>query len=139
MQLEIGIRVEGLVYVIGLCLVFGLILLYLLGLCVGIVGCNGLGKSMLVWLLVGLIQFGEGQICIEGVDIWQDCCVVIVMVGILFQNLEYQIIFFMVFEEMVFGLCQQGCSKVEVCQIVLDMLVIFGKLYWQDVNIDVLL
>ncbi|MTH65341.1 energy-coupling factor ABC transporter ATP-binding protein [Paracoccus shanxieyensis] len=138
MQPETGIRVEGLAYAIGPRPVLGPISLHLPGPRVGIVGRNGSGKSTLARLLAGLIQPGEGQIRIEGVDTWQDRRAAIATVGILFQNPEHQIIFPTVLEEMVFGLRQQGRSKAEARQIALDTLVTFGKSHWQDANTDAL-
>ncbi|RJE82859.1 energy-coupling factor ABC transporter ATP-binding protein [Paracoccus onubensis] len=105
---------------------------------IGVIGRNGSGKSTLARLIAGLLEPSEGQIRIEGVDVYKDRRAAIRTVGILFQNPEHQIIFPTVSEEIGFGLRQLGASKADAVTGTQKLLARFGKAHWQDAPIHAL-
>lgn len=105
---------------------------------IGVIGRNGSGKSTLARLIAGLLEPSEGQIRIEGVDVYKDRRAAIRTVGILFQNPEHQIIFPTVSEEIGFGLRQLGVSKADAVTGTQKVLAQFGKAHWQDAPIHAL-
>ena len=78
---------------------------------IGIVGRNGSGKSTFVRLACGLLAADEGDIRVNGEDVYADRGAALSNVGIIFQNPDHQIIFPTVEEEIAFGLQQRGQSK----------------------------
>lgn len=105
---------------------------------IGIIGRNGSGKSTLARLIAGLLEASDGQLRIEGVDVFRDRRAAIRTVGILFQNPEHQIIFPTVIEEIAFGLRQLGAEKQDATRGAQEILARFGKAAWKDATIHAL-
>ena len=78
---------------------------------IGIVGRNGSGKSTFVRLTCGLLAPDQGEIRVNGEDIYSDRAAALDNIGIIFQNPDHQIIFPTVAEEIAFGLQQKGQNK----------------------------
>lgn len=64
------------------------VILYLSVLIVVVIGVNGLGKLIFVWLLNGLVVFISGCVCVYGCDIVYDWVVVCREVGFVFINFD---------------------------------------------------
>lgn len=80
---------------------------------IGIVGCNGSGKSTFLKLLNGLIIPSEGSVFVNGLDTKKKSKEIRRDVGFLFQNPDNQIIMPTVSEELLLGLSFLGFSEVE--------------------------
>lgn len=78
---------------------------------IGVVGRNGSGKSTLVRLACGLLAPDQGEIRVNGTDVYADRAAALDNIGIIFQNPDHQIIFPTVEEEIAFGLQQKGQNK----------------------------
>ena len=73
---------------------------------VGIIGHTGSGKSTLAMLLNGLNKPTEGQIFLDGADIWEkpkEINKVRFRVGLVFQYPEYQLFEDTVYKDIAFG------------------------------------
>lgn len=84
---------------------------------IGIIGHTGSGKSTLVQMLNGLIQPTEGQVFLDGEDIWQnpkDIRKVRFKVGMVFQYPEYQLFEETVYKDIAFGPTNMGKSEQEI-------------------------
>ncbi len=84
---------------------------------IGIIGHTGSGKSTLVQMLNGLIQPTEGQVLLEGEDIWQnpkEIRKVRFKVGMVFQYPEYQLFEETVYKDIAFGPTNMGKSEQEI-------------------------
>ena len=84
---------------------------------IGIIGHTGSGKSTLVQMLNGLIQPTEGQVLLDGEDIWQnpkDIRKVRFKVGMVFQYPEYQLFEETVYKDIAFGPTNMGKSEQEI-------------------------
>ena len=84
---------------------------------VGIIGHTGSGKSTLVQMLNGLIQPTEGQVLLDGEDIWQnpkEIRKVRFNVGMVFQYPEYQLFEETVYKDIAFGPTNMGKSEQEI-------------------------
>ena len=84
---------------------------------VGIIGHTGSGKSTLVQMLNGLIQPTEGQVLLDGEDIWQnpkEIRKVRFKVGMVFQYPEYQLFEETVYKDIAFGPTNMGKSEQEI-------------------------
>ncbi|MFH1073891.1 MAG: ABC transporter ATP-binding protein [Candidatus Firestonebacteria bacterium] len=80
----------------------------------GIVGANGSGKTTLLLNLNGILQ-GEGLINILGLEMKKSNLKEIrSKVGVVFQNPDDQLFCPVVFEDVAFGLLNQGADKQEV-------------------------
>lgn len=85
------------------------------GQSVGIVGANGAGKSTLIKLMTGLIIPTEGRVLVDGMDVSSKAIKAIrKKVGYTFQDPNHQLFMPTVFEDVAFGLRQEGLSKKEV-------------------------
>ncbi|MBP2148899.1 energy-coupling factor ABC transporter ATP-binding protein [Xanthobacter flavus] len=80
---------------------------------IGLVGDNGSGKSTLLRLINGLILPDTGTVTVEGLDTRRDRRKLPATVGFVFQNVDHQIIFPSVREEIAFGPIQQGTPKAQ--------------------------
>ena len=81
---------------------------------IGIIGHTGSGKSTLVQMLNGLIQPTEGQVLLDGEDIWQnpkEIRNVRFKVGMVFQYPEYQLFEETVYKDIAFGPTNMGKSE----------------------------
>lgn len=84
---------------------------------IGIIGHTGSGKSTLVQMLNGLIQPTEGQVLLDGEDIWQnpkEIRKVRFKVGMVFQYPEYQLFEETVYKDIAFGPKNMGKSEQEI-------------------------
>ena len=84
---------------------------------VGIIGHTGSGKSTLVQMLNGLIQPTEGQVLLDGEDIWQnpkEIRKVRFKVGMVFQYPENQLFEETVYKDIAFGPTNMGKSEQEI-------------------------
>lgn len=89
----------------------------------GIIGHTGSGKSTLVQLLNGLLRPTEGQILLDGADIWEKPKKMRALrfkVGLVFQYPEYQLFEETVFKDIAFGPKNMGLSDDEVKERVLS-------------------
>lgn len=57
----------------------------------GFFGLNGVGKIMMIWMIVGLIKLIFGMILIGGKDIWKNFIEVMCGFGLIVENLEFYI------------------------------------------------
>ncbi|MFG1345318.1 ABC transporter ATP-binding protein [Xanthobacter autotrophicus DSM 431] len=80
---------------------------------IGLVGDNGSGKSTLLRLVNGLILPDAGSVTVDGLDTRRDRRRLPATVGFVFQNVDHQIIFPTVREEVAFGPIQQGVPKAK--------------------------
>lgn len=84
---------------------------------IGIIGANGVGKSTLLKLLVGLQLSHQGSIQIENLSVEKKQLALIrKKIGYVFQDSEAQLFMSTVFEEVAFGPRHYGLSKEEVRQ-----------------------
>ena len=84
---------------------------------IGIIGHTGSGKSTLVQMLNGLIQPTEGQVLLDGEDIWQnpkDIRNVRFKVGMVFQYPEYQLFEETVYKDIAYGPTNMGKTELEI-------------------------
>lgn len=84
---------------------------------IGIIGHTGSGKSTLVQMLNGLIQPTEGQVLLDGEDIWQnpkEIRNVRFKVGMVFQYPEYQLFEETVYKDIAFGPTNMGKTEQEI-------------------------
>lgn len=80
---------------------------------IGLVGDNGSGKSTLLRLINGLLMPDAGTVHVGQLDTRADRRRLPRAVGFVFQNVDHQIIFPTVREEVAFGLIAQGVAKAE--------------------------
>lgn len=93
------------------------------GKILGIIGHTGSGKSTLVNHLNGLMKPTEGNVYIDGVDIWEDpknIRKIRSRVGLVFQYPEYQLFEETVYEDIAFGPMNLGVQDDELKRIVLE-------------------
>ena len=89
----------------------------------GLIGHTGSGKSTLVNLLNGLYKPSQGQILLNGEDIWKnpkDISKIRFRVGLVMQYPEYQLFDETVYSDSAFGPRNQGLSDDEVKTRVYD-------------------
>lgn len=90
---------------------------------VGVIGHTGSGKSTLIQHLNGLLKPTEGQVLINGKDIWEkdaDLRGVRFMAGLVFQYSEHQLFEETVFKDIAYGPKNMGLSDEEVKERVLS-------------------
>ena len=83
----------------------------------GIIGHTGSGKSTLIQHLNGLLKPTDGQILLDGTDIWEkpkEIRCVRFQVGLVFQYPEYQLFEETVYKDIAFGPGNMGLSKEEI-------------------------
>ncbi len=84
---------------------------------IGIIGHTGSGKSTLVQMLNGLIKPTDGQVLLNGRDIWAEpkkIREVRFHVGMVFQYPEYQLFEETVYKDIAFGAVNKGLSGDEL-------------------------
>lgn len=84
---------------------------------VGIIGHTGSGKSTLVQMLNGLIKPAEGEVLLDGKNIWDEpkkIRSVRFRVGMVFQYPEYQLFEETVYKDIAFGAVNMGKSGEEL-------------------------
>ncbi len=96
---------------------------------VGIIGHTGSGKSTLVQHLNGLLQATEGEILLDGVNIWENkknIRAIRSRVGLVFQYPEYQLFEDTVFKDIAFGPKNMGLSDDEITNRVFEVCDLVG-------------
>ena len=84
---------------------------------IGIIGHTGSGKSTLVQMLNGLIKPTEGQVLLDGIDIWskpKEIRKIRFKVGMVFQYPEYQLFEDTVYKDISFGPANMGKTGEEL-------------------------
>ena len=84
---------------------------------IGIIGHTGSGKSTLVQMLNGLITPSEGQVLLDGKDIWSEpkkIRDIRFRVGMVFQYPEYQLFEETVYKDIAFGPQNRGLTGDEL-------------------------
>ena len=84
---------------------------------IGIIGHTGSGKSTLVQMLNGLIKPTEGEVILDGKNIWDEpkkIRSVRFKVGMVFQYPEYQLFEETVYKDISFGAINKGLSGDEL-------------------------
>jgi len=107
------VRLEGVEVTRGGRAVFSGLSLSLAERRIGLVGDNGSGKSTLLRLINGLILPDVGRVTVCGLDSRRDRRRLPATVGFVFQNVDHQIIFPTVREEVAFGPIAQGAPKAQ--------------------------
>lgn len=95
----------------------------------GLLGHTGSGKSTLVQLLNGLLRPTEGQVLLDGLDIWKDpkkIRDIRFRVGLVFQYPEYQIFEETVARDIAYGPQNMGLSTEEINRRVQDAMAFCG-------------
>lgn len=84
--------------------------------CSVIIGQNGSGKSTLFQTILGLIDF-QGQIIIDDIPVDSNHLIQIRnKVGLVFQNPEHQLFMNTVYDDLAFGLINQGIHNKDIQQ-----------------------
>ncbi|MDV3167866.1 MAG: energy-coupling factor transporter ATPase [Candidatus Phytoplasma stylosanthis] len=82
---------------------------------VSVIGHNGSGKTTLAKILTGLLQHKEGQVFIYDKELTEDNLFELrSLIGIVFQNPDYQFVGFDVQNDIAFGLENQLLSRKEI-------------------------
>ena len=83
--------------------------------CIGLIGANGVGKSTLLKLMVGLHLGYEGKICIGGLSVVKkNLSAIREKIGYVFQDADSQLFMSHVYEELAFAPQNYGLSEPEV-------------------------
>lgn len=82
---------------------------------IGLIGANGVGKSTLMKLILGLEQGYEGQISVCGLDVSKkNLNEIRKKVGYVFQDSDNQLFMHTIYDDICFGPTNYGFSKEEV-------------------------
>lgn len=82
--------------------------------CIGIIGENGSGKSTLLSCLLKLVDY-QGDIKINNIYLKKDTVTKIrTLVGLVFQNPDHMLFLPTVYDNLAFGLINQGLDKQEI-------------------------
>lgn len=82
---------------------------------VGLIGANGVGKSTLLKLIVGLNENYTGEIRVEGIPVSrQNLSAIREKIGYVFQDSENQLFMSNVYEDVAFGPRNYGLSEQDV-------------------------
>lgn len=126
------VRLSGIEVTRGARTVFAGLSLTLAERRIGLVGDNGSGKSTLLRLINGLILPDAGTVAVGGLDTRADRRRLPATVGFVFQNVDHQIIFPTVREEVAFGPIAQGMAKAEANAAADRLLARHGCAGWGD-------
>ena len=100
---------------------------------IGLIGANGVGKSTLLKMLVGLNLDYEGMIRVEGIPVKKDTLAEIrSKIGYVFQDSENQLFMNTVYEDVAFAPRNYGLSEQEVAERVKDALEQTGISHLKD-------
>lgn len=86
-----------------------------------ILGPNGSGKTTLLSHILGLLKPVEGQVVVFGMNPYAEFKKVRKRVGVVFQNVEEQIIGPTVFDDIAFSLRNEGNAKEQVAERVTEL------------------
>jgi len=103
---------------------------------IGLVGDNGSGKSTLLRLINGLLLPDDGTVSVLGLDSRAHRRDLPAHVGFVFQNVDHQIIFPTVGEEIAFGPMEQGMAKADAAARAEDLLARHGCAGWAPRAVD---
>lgn len=95
----------------------------------GVIGHTGSGKSTLIQHLNGLLKPHEGQVLLEGRDIWEKGAKmrdVRFTVGLVFQYPEYQLFEETVAKDIAFGPSAMGLEQAEIDERVRNAMEVVG-------------
>ena len=96
---------------------------------IGIIGHTGSGKSTLVQHLNGLLKATEGEILLDGVNIWENkknIRAIRSRVGLVFQFPEYQLFEDTVYKDIAFGPKNMGLSDDEIANRIYEVCDLVG-------------
>lgn len=97
---------------------------------VGIIGHTGSGKSSLISHFNAILRPTEGQVLVDGVDLWncekKERIAARFKVGLVFQYPEYQLFEETVYKDIAFGPKNMGLSKDEIDRRVRESLRFVG-------------
>lgn len=96
---------------------------------IGIIGHTGSGKSTLVQHLNGLLKATEGEVLLDGVNIWENpknIRAIRSRVGLVFQYPEYQLFEDTVYKDIAFGPKNMGLSDEEIATSIAEICDIVG-------------
>ena len=96
---------------------------------IGIIGHTGSGKSTLVQHLNGLLKPSEGEVLLDGKNIWDDPKKIRSIrsrVGLVFQYPEYQLFEDTVYKDIAFGPKNMGLSDDEIASRINEICEIVG-------------
>ena len=86
--------------------------------CIGLIGANGVGKSTLLRLMVGLNLGYEGNICVGGIPVVKkNLSAIRKNIGYVFQDADSQLFMSNVYEDLAFAPRNYGLSESEVDHI----------------------
>lgn len=103
---------------------------------VGLIGANGVGKSTLLKLLVGLVGGYEGSLIVDGLPVLKKNYKEIrKKMGYVFQDSESQLFLSTVYEDVAFGPRNYGFSEEEVEKRVMEALKKVGLTELKDRHI----
>lgn len=105
---------------------------------IGLVGSNGSGKSSLLRLLNGLLAPARGALRIAGLNAIENRRLLPTRVGFVFQNVDHQILFPTVGEEIAFGLIEQGLDRKAARAEAERLLAAHGCAGWATRAVDTL-
>lgn len=87
--------------------------------CIAIIGKNGSGKSTLLQTLVGVVE-AQGDIMIQDILLNKETIGEIRnLVGLVFQNPDHQLFMSTIYDDLAFGLINQGLSSEEIHERIL--------------------
>lgn len=78
--------------------------------CIGIVGENGSGKSTLLLAIMGLVDY-QGHLLTDGLEVKDNIEKIREKIGFVFQNSDHQLFMTNVYQDIAFGLINQGKTK----------------------------
>lgn len=88
--------------------------------CIGIIGENGSGKSTLLSALIGLVDY-QGTIKVADLEVKDHLNQVRQKIGFVFQNSDHQLFMANVYQDIAFGLINQGKDKSEIDRRINDI------------------
>ncbi|MDR1587875.1 MAG: energy-coupling factor ABC transporter ATP-binding protein [Treponema sp.] len=96
------------------------------GECLLIAGSNGSGKTLLMRIIAGLLEPGEGEVLFRGLPLDEQTGAIRRETGLIFQDADAQIVGETVEEDAAFGPSNLGLPKAEIRERVDGALAAFG-------------
>lgn len=81
--------------------------------CIGIIGQNGSGKSTFLSAIISLVDY-QGTITVDNLDVVQHIEKIREKIGFVFQNPDHQLFMSTVYQDISFGMINQGKTKDEI-------------------------